>query len=348
MMNEFIKLSKYAGMREDLVQAGGGNSSLKVDGHRMLVKASGIQLADISQNEGFSVVDYPLLVQYMERLVHGESMESEKEILDNALLEGKRPSIETFLHAITGNVTLHVHSVAVNVLASRMNGLKELTELFPEAITVGYATPGLSLARLCYESYQKSARERHLAAKIIFLKNHGVIISGDTADEVINLTDEVNYRIEQLIGMDNLGYHHAYDIFKVFKGLDEEKIVVQIENKKILDAYEKFNHQMWDFQISPDSIVFCGKQAFEYRPDHFIEDFQEYSAENGMPILVQYGRSLFIRAESVKKAREIESVLALSAQVALFNQNKKLDLLSETEQNFLLNWDAEKYRQRIK
>ncbi len=28
-MNDFIEMSKYAGMREDLVQAGGGNSAFR-------------------------------------------------------------------------------------------------------------------------------------------------------------------------------------------------------------------------------------------------------------------------------------------------------------------------------
>ena len=40
-MQDFIKISKYAGMRNDLAQAGGGNTSVKLDDHIMLVKSSG-------------------------------------------------------------------------------------------------------------------------------------------------------------------------------------------------------------------------------------------------------------------------------------------------------------------
>lgn len=36
-MQDFIKISKYAGMRNDLAQAGGGNTSVKLDDHIMLV-----------------------------------------------------------------------------------------------------------------------------------------------------------------------------------------------------------------------------------------------------------------------------------------------------------------------
>ena len=48
-MKEFERMSKYAGMREDLVQAGGGNSAYKIEPGRMAVKASGYQLADVTR-----------------------------------------------------------------------------------------------------------------------------------------------------------------------------------------------------------------------------------------------------------------------------------------------------------
>ena len=40
-MNGLIQISKYAGMRNDLAQAGGGNTSVKIDDQVMLVKSSG-------------------------------------------------------------------------------------------------------------------------------------------------------------------------------------------------------------------------------------------------------------------------------------------------------------------
>ena len=46
-MQGFIRISKYAGMRNDLGQAGGGNTSVKLDDQVMLVKSSGFQLADL-------------------------------------------------------------------------------------------------------------------------------------------------------------------------------------------------------------------------------------------------------------------------------------------------------------
>ena len=57
--------SKFAGMRNDLAQAGGGNTSVKLDDQIMLVKSSGFQLADVEENSGYSKIDYRLIVDYL-------------------------------------------------------------------------------------------------------------------------------------------------------------------------------------------------------------------------------------------------------------------------------------------
>ena len=37
-MDGFVRISKYAGMREDLVQAGGGNSAFKISPEKCLLR----------------------------------------------------------------------------------------------------------------------------------------------------------------------------------------------------------------------------------------------------------------------------------------------------------------------
>lgn len=349
-MNEFIYISKYAGMREDLVQAGGGNSSVKLDKQRMVIKASGVQLANVTEKDGYSVVDYPMIRRYMDAMVRGGAPCSDKALLENALLEGKRPSIETFLHAITGKVTLHTHPISVNILTSRAGGVEHLKKLFPEALIVRYATPGLELARLYYEAYLEAREQGRDVFPVIFLKNHGLIVSGDTAEEVVRLTEEVNQTVESVVGVDNTAYRHAYELYEHFceAGVDSDKIVVKVENRHVLDAYERFGCHMWDYQICPDCVVFCGKCAFRFPVSGWRQALEEHAVRYGAPVLIQYGNDLFIRAESVRKAREIESVLAFSARAALANMDIHVDLLSDEEQDFLLGWDAEKYRQSMK
>ena len=66
-MNGFIKISHYAGMREDLVQASGGNSSFK-DGNKMYIKASGYHLCDVTEDDGYAVVDYQRIYNFFNNI----------------------------------------------------------------------------------------------------------------------------------------------------------------------------------------------------------------------------------------------------------------------------------------
>ena len=101
-MNEIknlIKLSKYAGMREDIIQAGGGNTSVKINDETMFIKSSGYQLSEMEENVGYSKVNYKKIVDYFKNNLEIKRRD-EKELLENTLIEGKRASIETFLHSI--------------------------------------------------------------------------------------------------------------------------------------------------------------------------------------------------------------------------------------------------------
>lgn len=141
-IKNLIKLSKYAGMREDIIQAGGGNTSVKIDDKTMFIKSSGYQLSEIEENAGYSKVNYKKIVNYFKS--HLEIKRSdEKELLEETLMEGKRPSIETFLHSITEKYTLHTHPVVINVFTSRTNGMEELKSMFPDSLIIDYQTPGI-------------------------------------------------------------------------------------------------------------------------------------------------------------------------------------------------------------
>ena len=82
-------------MREDLVQAGGGNSSVKISPTEMLIKASGCQLAEITKNFGFCRVNPKVVTDFFEE-AGGDSLsaETEKQLIASCLFEnnGSRPS----------------------------------------------------------------------------------------------------------------------------------------------------------------------------------------------------------------------------------------------------------------
>ena len=64
--DDFVKISKYLGSNSSYVQGGGGNTSAKLKKNRMLVKASGLLLQDVTRERGFANVDYQVIRTYLE------------------------------------------------------------------------------------------------------------------------------------------------------------------------------------------------------------------------------------------------------------------------------------------
>ncbi|MBN1075617.1 class II aldolase [Clostridium botulinum] len=352
ILREFIKMSKYAGQREDLVQAGGGNSSVKLDENNMLIKTSGFQLADITAESGYSTIDHTIIVDFFNNTPIDKITDKyEKQLLNESLISGSRPSIETFLHAITDVFTLHTHPMLVNVLTAREDGVDILKKLFPEALIVDYVTPGIKLAKEYFKTYKEYSTESQNIFDIIFLKNHGLIVSAKSAEDVIRKTEKVLLKIEKYLSVDMSKYRNSTLIYNKLKEISKNQdgdIVYLSNDLNIKNSLNIFKDSMWKFWFCPDCLVYCGKRPLVLKEDFDIEDIKNHIYNYGKPIVIYYESNIYIYSTSVKKAKEIESVLSFSAQVACLNKDLNMDLLCEEEQNFLLNWESEKYRQNLK
>ena len=342
MINDFLHLSRYAGMREDLVQAGGGNSSVKIDSRTMLVKASGFQLAELTPQSGYSTIDYATITEFFNSCANIDAISEEegKMVLASAQKEGGKPSIETFLHAITSTFTIHSHPIVVNVLMARKDAKQIANNLFPEAIFVPYATPGIELAK----EYYKAMKGHKLGSQqVIFLQSHGLVVSGKDEKDVIKANEDVIYKIENFLGLKRKfePYHIVSDIWKLFP----EKVIWRVTDMNAMSIYKKIG--LWKHTFCPDCVVFLGKQM--WTPNTLtIDELNKFKEKFGEPVIVNWKDNLYIVAASVKKAMEIQSVLSFSAQVMAYVPEENCNFLSDNEQNFLLHWDAEKYRQNIK
>ncbi len=355
-MQGFIQISKYAGMRNDLAQAGGGNTSMKPDDHIMLVKSSGIQLADVSEENGYSKVDYQLIVNYFQENIKadGESVlteEAGKELLAKAQIEGGRASIETFLHAVTGKYTLHSHPTLVNILTARAGGIDALRMLFPDAVFVPYKKPGAALAEAYYREFCKK-QAQGADGSVIFLANHGLVVSGDSAERVIEGTEEVLQKIAAYLQVSYEAYPNATKLWRAFSDIPglADKIVYLSENNSLTRegaAQAVLKEETWNHAFCPDCIVYGSKKPLFLADDFTRKDVISFIEKNGIPAMVCYQERFYILAESVKKAQEIENVMSFAAQVQAANLSQGMNYLSEGQQDELLNWDAEKYRRRL-
>lgn len=355
-MQGFIQISKYAGMRNDLAQAGGGNTSVKPDDHTMLVKSSGFQLADVSGETGYSRVDYRLIADYFQKNITADDQavlteEAGKELLAKAQIEGGRASIETFLHAVTGKYTLHSHPTLVNILTSRAGGMDALRTLFPDAVFVPYRKPGAALAEAYYKQYREKQKQG-ADGSVVFLANHGLVVSGDSAEHVIDRTEEVLQKITAYLQVSYEAYSNATKLWRAFAGIPglEDKIVYLSENtflSRDRAAKAVLTEETWNHAFCPDCIVYGAKKPLFLADDFTKEDVVSFIEKNGIPAMACYQGRFYILAESVKKAQEIENVMSFAAQVQAANLSNEMVYLSEGQQDELLNWDAEKYRRKL-
>jgi len=345
-MIDFLRISKYAGMREDLVQAGGGNSAFKLSSDKMVIKASGCQLADVSEKSGYAVVNPAAIRAAFLDCDDLDKITKEKadKILEDAFIKGTRPSIETFLHSLSGKYSLHTHPIVVNAIGCRKDGTRIFGELFPEALIVPYATPGVELAKAYFRTYREYKQEKDYDPKIVFLMNHGLLVSAETGDEVIALTEGAVKNIEQYLDIDMTAYHAASDLMSLYN----DGIIWRVTDSNILTAQKKIGH-IWNHAFCPDCVVFLGKNIYEIAGNEInLSEFQAFVESNGVPTVISYKGNLYIHAVSVRNAMDIQSVLSFSAQVMELNAGHECSMLREAEKNFLLNWDAEKYRKSLK
>ncbi len=347
-LNGLIRISNYAGIRQDIVQAGGGNSSVKISDKVMLIKSSGFQLAEMTPESGYSEVNYKIIADYFLNLSNEFEKRTEKELLETAYLRGGRPSIETFLHSITGTFTLHTHPVVVNALVSRCGGMETLKSIFPDAFFTGYAKPGMELAEEYFSAYMSQRESDKDVAEVVFLKNHGLIVSAETPEEVIEKHEAVLKTIEKHLDCDMSAFHNATYLNQSLESIYGHGVVWTVNDKHVLDEFRRSDGKMWNYGFCPDCLVYCGKAPLIIEDENPASAVKEHQIRFGKPSVIVYKGNIYIYAASMKKALETQAVLSFSAQVSALNSGRRCEFLCEEDQNRILNWESEKYRQNIR
>lgn len=343
-LKDFIEISKYAGTRFDLVQSGGGNSSVKNEDGTMYIKASGYSLSDVEENFGYTIVNNEEITKIFEDKnilstydKHELNILVSEYILKCNLTDKFRPSIETLLHLLLQKYTLHTHPIVVNAITSRNNWKEVLIELFGEnIILVDYKTPGYELA---VELKKQLANNN---AQIIFLQNHGLIVTSDTKTDIKNLTDFVVDKTEKYLNVDMTKYKLAEDVSSFF---DNEYTAYLSEDIFLNNSLS--NPYIYSLPFCPDKMVYCGVKTLSLgdNPKHDIEEYKQKYFD--IPKVIIYKGHLFFIAKNIRKAKEMEDVFKFHLMSLNINQNNNINYLSENEIGYIGNWEAEKYRQKV-
>lgn len=202
VLEQLVQLSRALGRPEaEHVILGEGNTSALIDDGRFFVKASGEQLETIGP-DGFVEID---LARALALLDAGDL---DDDALKEALMATRvvqdspaRPSVELLMHAVAlkageARFVGHTHTTAVmGLLCSDQAEAFAHARLFPDQIVlcgpgsplVPYVSPGLPLGRAIHRAIVDFRDTRGVSPKSILMKNHGIIVLGQTAQEVVNI-----------------------------------------------------------------------------------------------------------------------------------------------------------------
>lgn len=202
LQQELVTLARGLGdPARDLAILGEGNVSALAAEGTFWVKASGSSLATLAEPD-LSCVRLDAVLGLLER----ESMdEAEVEAaLTSALTDPaqKKPSVETFLHALclsqAGATWVgHTHALAVNrILCSSLGAEPFRRHIFPDAVVVcgrapavvPYADPGFALAKAVQRELGRYREAYGTPPKLLLMESHGPVALGGSAREVLNIT----------------------------------------------------------------------------------------------------------------------------------------------------------------
>ncbi len=209
--HEMAQLARELGRSDRgwAVLAEGNCSTLLPGGEAFLVKASGswMSVADESDFVEVSLAELHALID--------DPSSGDAEVgacftaAATAHPRGKRPSVESLLHAVClalpGVTTVgHTHPTAVNSLlcSSRASSLidgalipDQIVVLGTDPLLVPYVDPGVELARVV----KRMLAERSVP-RVIYLQNHGMFALGASAAEVVQITEMAEKIARVLVG----------------------------------------------------------------------------------------------------------------------------------------------------
>lgn len=330
------KLSARVGADPLLVQAAGGNTSLK-DGGTLWIKASGTWLMNAERDEIF----VPVTMAPLLRAVADADPAAEKaEAFVPAALNpgGLRPSIETTVHALMPQtVVVHVHCVETIALAVRADAeaivgerLRGLNWAF-----VPYCRPGLPLARAI-------AERRRPATDVLVLGNHGLVVAADTVAEAETRLGRVcgllarPPRAAPAADADALLRLAAGSDYRLPASPEAHAVATDLASCRMAATGALY----------PDHVIFLGDGPAIAGPSDTAATVVAKAGDRGPPVSILFpGKGVLMRRDANAGAEALARCLA--DVTARIDPSARLRYLAAEETHQLTNWDAEKYRQEL-
>lgn len=373
-IQELVDVSRFYGQKKEFVIAGGGNTSYKDENH-LWIKASGINLGNITEN-GFCVLDRQKLNDIPKQQFSDDSATREEQV-KNALLNarvnpnsGLRPSVETSLHNLFSySFVVHTHMTLVNGLMCSNLAEEKTLELFGEKVLyVPYSDPGFVLFTLIAERISKYNEKFGRDPQIVLIQNHGIFVAANSIDEIKGI-----YAVAESI------LKAAFPVFPVNEELPVGEIIPQVlpairmllsgEKLKVTAAVNssaiaantgsvKQFRQSLALPFNPDQMVYALSEYLFLEntgsADELIAEAKQKIAEfvnrRGVSpkILFVKNEGAIVSEDSAVAVEYLKDIVNDFCQISLFTHNFGGPHPMTTEQvAFIENWEVENYRKKV-
>lgn len=323
LLKDIQRFSRRIGNDPLLIQGAGGNTSLKT-ADKIWVKASGKWLSE-AQTEDIFV---PLSLKTGREFLDQRADDFSAAVLPDCP-EGLRPSIETSLHiALKQRVVVHVHCVNTLAWAIRRDGKELINERLQglKWCWIPYRQPGIELAHEILSQGESSS-------DIFVLANHGLIVAAETVPEAEKLLSKVTGRLaiapRPIYRPDLTDLRNLADKLGLALPIHGEVHTIACDPKSLAAATSG--------SLYPDHVVFLGRGL------PVADQTRQLSVENAA--IAFPGRGVLTRRELSRGGEEM--LLCLANVCRRIDTVTLIKTLSADQEEKLMNWEAEKFRQIV-
>lgn len=209
----WAQLSRTLGKDILLTQASGGNTSVKLDDHKLLVKASGLRLGEVTPEKGWVLADLQKIRRGIPGLGKKVGTEEQSKVYQTlltsaTLTEGLTISLEAGLHALLPDRWVaHIHSVAGQLLGlmPEKEARAIVSKIFGHRMTLHFipaAVPGHELCQKVHEIITNGPPpDEGQGIDLWVLQNHGLAWGAATDKNILAASGQFETPLREHFGL---------------------------------------------------------------------------------------------------------------------------------------------------
>ncbi len=200
-----------------------GCVSCKVDDTHMLIKRMAAKLSSCDGTRNLNVVNYARLSDWFMTsdpltLTEGVEATANVELLASTI-DGRGTSALVGAHSLLDKYCLHSYDAFVNIACASEQGIGIITRCFLDAayewLWLPFNRQPAKVAFMLKEAQRQHQERREAEPQVFFLQNNGVLITGNSAKEILSIHEDIHQRLAKRFKGERSDLVHAD--FKAWK-----------------------------------------------------------------------------------------------------------------------------------